>query len=201
MICPLALLGFILFFRKYDHIGILYTFIFALTAFVFIFHIQSRYRIPFVPFYVLAASYSLFWFWDMMQKKAHSSLMVGTVLFMQLFLFTFPDREMMNRYFDGGIRSIDYSNMASSYLLQMEKKNLSGKERTRHLEKAVEYYDKVLPYLPDEGKVNVYITKAMVYRDLRMKIHAIDALTKALALDPQNAIAKNEYRRMISGRF
>ncbi len=201
LISPLALLGLLLIFRKYEHVGILYAFVFALTGFVFIFHIQSRYRIAFIPFYLLIGSYSLFWFYQMINKKSWQALGVGAVLFVSLFLFTFPDRNIMQRYFDGGIRAIDYANMAGAYLIRLENQKLSGADRRLHLEKAIAYYDKALLHLDWQSKVSVYITKAMVYRDLHMKVHALDALNKALEIDPQNLIAKKEYRAMVGHRF
>ncbi|MCC6759213.1 MAG: glycosyltransferase family 39 protein [Candidatus Omnitrophica bacterium] len=198
LIAPLALFAMVLFFRKYENIGFLYTLILTLTAFVFIFHIQSRYRIPYVPFYVLAASYSLFWFWQMYRAKLSQPLLGAAILFPLLFLFTYPDRAVMNRYFDGGIRAIDYSNMAAAYLIRVVEHPSAGEEKTRSLEKALKYYDKALPLMPDDYKVSIYITQAMVYRDLLLRVHALDVLSKALAIDPENPIAKKEYQRLLA---
>jgi 4-amino-4-deoxy-L-arabinose transferase-like glycosyltransferase len=196
IISPLALLALILFFGKYKNIGIVYIFIVSLTAFVFIFHIQSRYRIPFVPFYVLAASYAMFWFWQMMRKKLSGPLLGAVILLFPLIVFTYPDREIMNRYFNGGIRAGDYANMASAYLLKVVSHKLQGAEKTESLNKALQYYDRALPGASDDDKVNIYITKAMVYRDLYLKVHAIDSLTKALEINPNHPIARKEYERL-----
>ncbi len=201
LISPLALLGVFLVFRKYQNIGILYAFIFALTAFVFIFHIQSRYRVAFLPFYVIAASYSLFWFWEMLNRKFYRPLAAGAFLFLPLFFFTFPDRNIMERYFDGGIRAIDYANMAGAYLMRVENEKLPPKSRRWCLEKAIAYYDKALPRLNAEGKVSVYITQAFVYRDLYMKVHVLDALAHALQIDPKNPVAQKEYRNLTGRNF
>lgn len=201
LISPLALLGLLLFFRKYPFIGILYSFVFALTVFVFIFHIQSRYRLAFIPFYILAAGYSLFWLGQMLQRKLYRPLSLASALLLLVFLFTFPDKGIMQRYFNGGVRGIDYSNMASAYLFRIENQNLTKTQRRQHLEKAIFYYDKALPHLFNQQKVAVYITQAMVYLDLRMRVHALDALAKALEIDPQNLIAHREYQRLVASRF
>ncbi len=201
IISPLALLGLLLVFRKYRHIGILYSFVFALTVFVFIFHIQSRYRMAFIPFYIISAGYSLFWFGNMLQRKLYRPFGLAFALLLPLIIFTFPDKGIMQRYFNGGIRGIDYSNMASAYLLRLENQDLTTTQRREHLQKAIAYYDKALPHLFTEQKVSVYITQAMVYLDLRMKVHALDALAKALELDPQNPIAQKEYQRLVASRF
>lgn len=198
IISPLALLGLILFFRKYRHIGILYSFVFALTIIVLIFHIQSRYRMAFIPFYIISAGYSLFWFGNMLQRKLYRPLGLASALLVLLIVFTLPDKGIMQRYFNGSIRGIDYSNMASAYLFRLEKKNLTAVQRREHLEKAIAYYDKALPHLISQQKVSVYITQAMVYRDLWLKVHALDALAKALELDPQNPIAQKEYQRLVA---
>ncbi len=200
-ISPLALLGLLLLFGKYKHSGMFYAFLFALTVFVFIFHIQSRYRVAFMPFNVLAASYTVFWFGEMIKRKAHDSLVVGTIVFLQFFSFTFPDRDIKERFFGGGIRAIDYSNMAGAYVLQIENKNLTGDARVKNLEKAIVYYDKALQRMQGEGRVSIYITQAMVYRDLHLKAHAADALNKALEIDPDNAIARKEYQSMMGFMF
>lgn len=198
LISPLALLGFVLVFQNYKNIGILYVFVFALTAFVFVFHIQGRYRIAFVPFYVLAASYSVFWFFEMAEKKFWRPFGPAAVILGCLFLFAFPDKEIMRNYFDGGIRAIDYSNMASAYLLRMGSPEFVSKDRKGYLKKAIFYYDKALPNLDLESKVPVYINQAFVYRDLGMPVHALDALNKALQIAPGNLIARQQYQRIVS---
>ncbi len=201
LICPLALLGLLLVYRKYEHVGILYVFIFALTFFVFIFHIQSRYRVAFLPFYVIAASYSVFWFWERIRKRNYYPAAIAGAVFLPLFVFTFPDHNIMERYFDGGIRAIDYANMAGSYLMRVENQKLAAQDRRENLEKAIAYYDKALPHLNKQGQESVYITQAFVYRDLHMKVHQLDALNKALQINPQNPIAQKEYRLLTGHRL
>lgn len=198
LISPLALLGLVLFFRKYENIELLYVFIFSLTAFVFIFHIQGRYRVAFLPFYIIAASYAMFWFWDMFRTKASSPLLGAVVILFPVFLFTYPDAGIIKRYFDGGIRAGDYSNMAGAYLFRVENGKVQGAAKTQDLEKALANYDKALPHLADQDKVAVYITRAMVYRDLRLRVHAAASLNDALKIDPDNPIARKEYQRLLN---
>jgi|GEM_PF-3385657 len=204
LISPLALLGLILFWKKYPHINLLYIFIFSLTAFVFIFHIQGRYRMAFVPFYILAASYTLYWFWQEWEmSKAKPSLLWGAgAIFLILFIFTYPDRVIMNRYFNGGIRVLDEMNMGASYLLRLENKKLLGEAKKKDLEKALKYYTRALPRLVEaDDKVSIYITQAMICRDLLFKDDALYALSQALAIDPQNPIALKEYDKIKAEKF
>jgi hypothetical protein len=74
--------------------------------------------------------------------------------------------------------------MDSAYLLRFEDQDLTTTQRREYLQKAIAYYDKALPHLFVAQKVSVYITQAMVDLDLRMKVHALDALANALELDP-----------------
>ena len=100
----------------------------------------------------------------------------------------------MQKYFDGGIRAIDYANMASAYLIRIENEKITGDHRRVDLEKAIFYYDKALPYLNAQSQVSVYIAQAFAYRDLKMKVHALDALAHALEIEPQNPVAQKEYQ-------
>lgn len=201
LISPMALLALFLFYREYPRAGLLYVFIAALSVFVLVFHIQGRYRIAFVPFYILAGSYAMFWIYEIFAKKIYAALPLAAVLGVFFFFFTFADHDIMDRYFDGGIRSVDYSNTASAYLMQAVQKKLNGHEKSLALEQALKYYNKALPFLPDPMKVGVYITEAMIYRDLFQRAHAIDALAKALELDPGNPVAIKEYRNLTAGGF
>lgn len=201
LISPLALLGLFLLWRKAPHVGLLYVFIFSLTLFVLVFHIQGRYRVAFIPFTIIAAGYTLYWFWTMIKdKKVRAASAAGAVLFVFL-MFTYPDRQIMDRYFDGGVRGIDYSNMASSYLIRMEQKKLTGAEREQHLRMALKFYDKALPAIPLQSRAWIYVMRGMVYRDLRLTTHALDSFAKALEIEPDNPVAQREYRRAAAKLF
>lgn len=194
LVSPLALLAFVLIWKKFPQVGLFYTFVLSLTVFVLIFHIQSRYRVAFLPFFVLAASYSLWWFWKIFEQKNYLALQWAAGAFVVLFCFTFPDTYLKNRYFDGGIRTIDYSNMANAYLLRVETERLSGSAREYHLRQALKYYDKAILRMPREQKAYFYMVEGIIYRDLNLKMHALNAFSKSLEIYPDNPVAQREYK-------
>ena len=69
-----------------------------------------------------------------MGKERKTQPLLGACLLgFPLFIFTFPDRSILNRYFDGGIRGIDYSNMASAYLVQVVNNKLTAEVKVKNL--------------------------------------------------------------------
>ncbi len=121
---------------------------------------------------------------------------IAGVGFLVLFIFTYPDRDILNRYFNGGIRAIDYSNMASSYLGKIDRLKLDGPEKEKCLNKSLEYYSKAVPFLPNDMLTSVYITEGMVYLDLGMPAKALESFSYALEYDPHNQIALKHYNRL-----
>jgi len=201
LISPLALLGLFLIWKKFPRLGLFYVFIASLTVFVFIFHIQSRYRVAFIPFYIIAASYTIYWFWDMFRQRKRDILIAAGTAFAVLFLFTCPDQGLIKTYFDGGVRGIDYTNMANSYLVKVEREKLTGPVRKQHLEKALKFFDKALPSIPREGQAWIHLTRGMIFNDLNLKTRAFDAFAKALEIEPDNPVIQREYERAAAKLF
>lgn len=193
LISPLGLLALGLLWRRSRSVGLWYVFIMVLTGFVFIFHIQSRYRIPFVPFYILGAAYSVFWIYEKMRSREYKVLGPAVIVLMGLGVFTSPDRFLMSRYFDGGIRSIDYSNMAGAYLYRIEKTKMTGPAVEADLKKAISYYDRALLHLPLFAQADILLTQATIYHDLNEPGPAFDKLYKILRINPEHRTARYYY--------
>ncbi|MDP8214533.1 MAG: tetratricopeptide repeat protein [Candidatus Euphemobacter frigidus] len=69
VIAPFALLGLILGWRERSRIFLLYFFVAGYIVSTVLYFVNSRYRLPLVPFLLLFAAYTLFRWWKMIRQK------------------------------------------------------------------------------------------------------------------------------------
>jgi len=115
-IIPLALLTLILVKNKYIYIPALCLFLSVLVFSVVLFHIQGRYRLPSVPFFIILASYGIWTIFNSLKNKKY-----GFVLGVALLLFVFLSLTKINidevKYYSGSlIRESDYIKQVAAYL-------------------------------------------------------------------------------------
>ncbi|MBI4845876.1 MAG: tetratricopeptide repeat protein [Candidatus Omnitrophica bacterium] len=87
IICPLALLGMAVSFRKEKSIILLFLFILAHFLLMMIFFVVSRYRTPIIPYFVIFSVYGGLWFLKNPKNMKLKSKTVLICLFMFLFFF------------------------------------------------------------------------------------------------------------------
>ncbi|NQT46812.1 MAG: glycosyltransferase family 39 protein [Candidatus Omnitrophica bacterium] len=114
-ISPLAILGIFL-SLKTKRETLLYIFFFVLSGSVILFHIQARYRLPVVPFFIIFASYAVVWLIRQLRCRKWGYIFMSTVVLVSLYSFVKPDPTYGLSYKANDlIRDTDYSMAAHSY--------------------------------------------------------------------------------------
>ncbi len=155
VISPVGISGFFLvLLRRLPCRGLFLTYFLTLTAFVFLFHIQSRMRILVVPFFIILAAYSLYWMVDMLKRKKICAFFCALLFLVAAGFFTKSDEHIIKRIFISRIRPMDYMNMANAYLHQyrLQEGTLSLSQKQAIIAKAQEYYRKGLEVTPLKEK-------------------------------------------------
>ncbi len=189
-VSPLAIVGMIIAWRKFREARWLYIFLFVTTAFVLLFHIQGRYRLCFIPFFILFAAYAVYWIFQMVRQKSFVPVAVVLPAVILISLYTKPDQQIMEKYFGGRVREIDYNNMVIACLDKIQKQgsSLTSAERERLFKLALENRKKSVQaaalhsdlfgvFLFDLGRMQF---QAGEYKD------AVENLSTFLSLYPQN---------------
>jgi hypothetical protein len=160
LIFPLAILGIILTFRKYTHLGLLYTFLFVLSFSVILFSVLGYYRVVVLPFFIIFAAYTLYWLFCLLKQERIVVFCCAAIALVALFVYTLPDKKIISDYYGTRIRSIDYGNLGSAYLddFLTNYKILGQRRSTELLQKSVDVYSKAAqlapnPFLKDLGIV------------------------------------------------
>lgn len=188
VICPLALLGAALVRRKYSFAGLLYLFLCVLSVSNILFHIQGRYRIPAIPFFIIFASYALYWCINSFRKRRFRPLCGAAIAIVLLSFFTRPNDAIIRYSVGARVRAMDYSNAAIAYFDKaIEAETPEG--RRQLLQKVAENFRKAIKVQPDY--VNNYLSLGSAYYHLGQYSDAEETFSQALKLDPENAEAKD----------
>jgi len=73
-IAPLGLCGIVLSRKIWKKVVLLYLFIFSFMISTIIFFVLGRYRIPFIPFLIIFASFAIWWWYEEFRRKRYKSL-------------------------------------------------------------------------------------------------------------------------------
>lgn len=87
IICPLALVGLAVAFKKEKGVILISFFILAHLILMLIFFVCSRYRAPVVPYFIIFASYAVFWFYNLIKEKKLKILFLSFIPFTCLYFF------------------------------------------------------------------------------------------------------------------
>jgi len=120
IICPFALLGLFLCWRKYPFIFLCYLYFIVLGISNILFHIQGRYRIPAIPFFILFASLGVYWLIYTLKQTKYKTVSIGVLLIIAFTFITSPDSSIIQKYFGNFVRGGDYGNRAIAYYLLYE---------------------------------------------------------------------------------
>ncbi len=142
-IVPLALLGIIL-VKKFPQSWLLYLFWTVLSVSVIAFHIQERYRMATVPFFILFAGYALYWLTVQLKTRKFTALAAGLAVIFLGVVFTKIDEGLIDKYFGSRIRKVDYGNLADSYFVYSQHPSLTVKKKNEMLNQGILYYQKAL---------------------------------------------------------
>ena len=151
VIFPLALLGIILTFRKYAHLGLLYIFLFVLSFSVILFSVMGYYRVVVLPFFIIFAAYTLHWLFCLLRQRRIAVFCCATMILTALFVYTLPDNKIIRDYYGTRIRSIDYGNLGAAYLddFVTNYKTLGLRKGSVLLQKSVDVYRKAAQLAPN----------------------------------------------------
>lgn len=191
IICPLAFLGIILCWKKFPYISLAYLYFIVLGVSNIIFHIQGRYRMPAIPFFILFASLAFYWLLSALKQKNIKLIVCGGFVVAISAFLTVEDPVIIKRYFGSRIRGIDFGNRFIAYYLlyKTEGKEWSLEQKRRVLSKAINDQNKELNRYPKEDNVHrayVLAKQSIIYTEMEEYSNAKDVLERALKLDPEH---------------
>ncbi len=94
VICPLALLGMAVSFKREKSVILLDLFILSQFLLMIIFFVVSRYRIAVVPYFIIFASFAIIWFVDKLKQREYKTFSLSLILLFIMFVF------VNTRFFD-----------------------------------------------------------------------------------------------------
>ena len=188
IICPLALLGIAIARKKYATMGSLYIFLCVLSISNILFHVQGRYRIPVIPFFIILAAYAIYWCGSMLLKKDILKLCIAIIAIFLLFLCINPKSAFINSPVLP-IRTIDYSNLATAYFEKASDAKTPANQKDELLQKTTTNLSKYIKLDPNHAEA--YENRGSAYASRGNFAQAISDLTKAIEIDPSYAEAYN----------
>ncbi|MBU1061219.1 MAG: glycosyltransferase family 39 protein [Candidatus Omnitrophica bacterium] len=138
LICAFGVLGLLLslFGQKRPHIA--YIFLVVLSISVILFHIQSRFRLPAVPFFIIFCSYAIYFIFDKIKKKAFMKSAVTIALLLVFYISIKPDLTYAGfRAKENKIRPNDRANLAVAYVDSYSKNPQNLKRALRQCDLAI----------------------------------------------------------------
>jgi len=117
LICALGVLGMILSYFKRPRAHLVYIFLFVLGISVILFHIQSRFRLPAAPYFIIFSSYAISYILE--RLKARQYLKTGFLLAVMIVFYIAirPDLTYAGfRKASPAIRNCDRTNLADAYI-------------------------------------------------------------------------------------
>lgn len=198
IISPLFLIGIFIFIRKVKkELLLLYLLTLASSLGILIFHIQARYRIPVIPYYIIFAAGTIVYFIELIKKLVKKEDFIknlaktGSILiaFVVLLIFVKPDPSYggVFRRIDK-IRNEDKLNYISAYIYQIKKFAPGSPERLKMLKKIYPVMESVLTYYP--GKVELWYYYAATSYYLGKLDNEDRALKQLAKISPE---AYNDY--------
>jgi len=196
-ISPLAIFGLFLAFRR-ERTEPLYIYLVLCVAMLLVFHIQGRFRIVCVPFFILFAARTLAWTWSLVQRKKKRALALTCAGLVFLVLFTKPDDSFLKKYGGGRIRYADYFNFAIAHLKEYEliKNSLSNKEEHAYLQMAYQDLLNALEFSEGMWRADVLIVLGEVQIKMGEFRKARESFRNAIILNPDNGKARQHFNRL-----
>ncbi len=139
---PFFCMGLVCAIRKREQIGLLMVFLLTLSLSVIVFHVQARYRIPSIPFYILIAGRGVSGLVDAIRLSHRKALIGYLVLSGLAMIWALPDQSMIQRYFGSMVRPIDYVNEAVAWHVSSIQNPSDGRVNSHIIEAFQKAYDK-----------------------------------------------------------
>lgn len=165
VLAPLALMGIILSFKKTKKVIPLLIFIFMYMLSVILFFVNSRFRVPVLPFLIIFGSYFLYWFYLQIKKSRFSSvifLILGVMILGVL------------------INSSSFRATNLDYSLSHNKIGLAYSQKGK-LPEAVEQFELALNFKPDNTAAHLNL--GLTLMSMGRYNQAIDELQTVLKFD------------------
>ncbi len=160
VIGPLALLGFLLIAGRYDGCRWLYGFVAVLSASVILIHIQGRYRIPAIPYFILAAGYAISWLIYQLRLRKWVPMSWALGLLAVASLWVNPGEGVIKKYLGLRIRSIDYCDLANAYAEKAQQEPLTSQQRAALIQRASQIYAKAARIAAERPQLySLYLTR------------------------------------------
>lgn len=122
IVCALGITGVLLSLSMARKPYLAYIFIIVLSVSVILFHIQSRFRLTAVPFFIIFASYAVYFIFDKIKKKDILKSLAIAALVVCLYVVLKPDLTYAGFRKEGEkIRPIDRTNLALAYIDDYER--------------------------------------------------------------------------------
>ncbi|MFT5169864.1 MAG: 4-amino-4-deoxy-L-arabinose transferase-like glycosyltransferase [Candidatus Omnitrophota bacterium] len=168
IIAPLALLGFILLLPRWREMAPLYVYFLGLLFFVFLFHIQSRYRMPIVPFFILFAAYALHSIGIFLKENQLKQGLIASLLLIMFVWFTKIDQQIIKTHFAQRINYVVYSNWSFAYAHMFKLKKETGEVDLEIMQKALKMRHISIGLTPDaKTKDTLMIDMCSLYLGLK----------------------------------
>jgi len=190
IICPWALLGLFLCWRKYPFISLCYLYFIVLGLSNIFFHIQGRYRIPAVPFFILFASLGVYWLIYALKQHNYRTATIGIFLIITFSFITLPNSFIIQKYFGSPVRSSDFENRAIAYyvLYKTEGDHWPMYQKQAVLSKGLADFNKALNIYPKNVFMRSVITltsQSIILTEMKKHKEAKQVLDRALKLTPK----------------
>jgi tetratricopeptide (TPR) repeat protein len=174
IISPLAILGILLNARNWRKYFLLYAFIFSYMLSVIFFFVNSRFRLPVVPFLLIFASYSICWLADKIRGKQIRPFLISLSILIPLFLITNSD------FFE--VRQADLSRTYNNLGIVYNKKGW--------YESAIAIYEEGLQINPNSAELHKSLGHTYYKKGDGQK--AVGEYEQAVYLDPHMATAYSD---------
>jgi len=166
-IAPLYLIGMVLALKDFRKLSLIYLITLSYSISIIIFFVISRYRLPVVQFFILFASYGIYWAFDQARKRRYMHLFFYAVIAGALF---FPvNKELISPDF-----SQDYISLGNVYFEKGQYDN------------SLEAYRKSI-YLNYKHAPSAYSGMGNIFYAKKLYNQALFMYNKALLLNPDCA--------------
>ncbi|MBI4342339.1 MAG: tetratricopeptide repeat protein [Candidatus Omnitrophica bacterium] len=185
-VCPLGLLGMVLSARVSRGWGLLAGFLALLSLSVIVFHIQGRYRLAAVPFFILPAAYTIWWFGDRWRAGRFARVGAAAVALAGLTILMWPNQRVITTYFGGRVPHVHFVHLGQAYLARSKEPQWSPQQRQALRMSAAESFRNALAV---EERPATYFLLGAVSSTLGHQEASEAAFLRGLQLQPDDAPA------------